>query len=183
VANKLSSVRCSENCIRIKTKKTKEVLTSFGKNQVSSLIIDRELIERVSYFKLLGAIFSSDLSCKQHVSYTLKKVSKCYFIIFLSTGIGIPRREIILIYCASIFAVYRTCVLQCDTVAVCYAFILQIILILENAMLLSVKVLILQKPRLTKQFSCRPTQPHQLELYAAERAFLLHQRTRTTKEP
>jgi hypothetical protein len=88
------------------TKKTKEMIIHFGKkltiDSIPPLTIDGDRIERVSYFKLLGVIISSDLSWEQHVSYILKKVSKRYYIIFQLSRIGIPHHDIILIYCSII---------------------------------------------------------------------------------
>jgi hypothetical protein len=66
---------CSLNGMTINTKKTKEMLIYFVKKfnneSFSPLEINEEFIERVDLFKLLGVIFSSDLSWGQHVSYML----------------------------------------------------------------------------------------------------------------
>jgi hypothetical protein len=103
------SVWCDENSMRINTKKTKEMLINFSKSldrtKVSPLTINGSLIERVSSFKLLGVIFSSDLSWSQHVSYILNKVAKRYFIIFQLARIGINPSDIISIYSAIIRSV------------------------------------------------------------------------------
>jgi hypothetical protein len=100
---------CSLNGMTINTKKTKEMLIYFGKKfnkeSFSPLEINEEFIERVDSFKLLGVIFSSDLSWGQHVSYMLNKISKRYYLIFELSRIGIPHHEIILIYCAIIRSV------------------------------------------------------------------------------
>lgn len=97
-------VWCNVNGMKINTKKTKEMLIYFGRRfsgaEVPQLIINGELIERVVSFKLLGVLFSSDLSWGQHVSYMLNKVAKRYYIIFQLARIGIAQCEIILIYCA-----------------------------------------------------------------------------------
>jgi hypothetical protein len=66
---------CSLNGMTINTKKTKEMLIYFGKKfnkeSFSPLEINEEFIERVNSFKLLGVIFSSDLSWGQHPSHPL----------------------------------------------------------------------------------------------------------------
>jgi hypothetical protein len=104
-ANHLSTW-CRENYMKTNTKKTKEMIIHFGKkltiDSIPPLTIDGDHIERVSCFKLLGVIISSDLSWEQHVSYILKKVSKRYYIIFQLSRIGIPHHDIILIYCSII---------------------------------------------------------------------------------
>jgi hypothetical protein len=93
----------------INTKKTKEMLIYFGKKfnkeSFSPLKINKESIERVNSFKLLGVIFSSDLSWEQHVSYMLNKMSKRYYLNFELSRIGIHHHEIILIDCAIIRSV------------------------------------------------------------------------------
>ena len=107
-ANKLSSW-CSENGMITNTKKTKEILIYFGKkvgkDLVPELIINKEKIERINTFKLLGVIISSDLSWGPHVSYMLQKISKRYYIIFQLAKIGIAHHEIVMIYCAIIRSV------------------------------------------------------------------------------
>jgi hypothetical protein len=108
------SVWCDENSMRINTKKTKEMLINFSKSldrtKVSPLTINGSLIERVSSFKLLGVIFSSDLSWSQHISYILNKVAKRYFNIFQLARIGINPSDIISIYSAIIRSVLEcTC--------------------------------------------------------------------------
>ena len=76
-----------------------------NKDTVAPLQINGDLIQRVQSFKLLGVIFSSDLSWGQHVSYILQKISKRYHLIFELARIRIPCHEIIQIYCAIIRSV------------------------------------------------------------------------------
>jgi hypothetical protein len=92
---------------------------SLDRTKVSPLTINGSLIERVSSFKLLGVIFSSDLSWSQHVSYILNKVAKRYFIIFQLARIGINPSDIISIYSAIIRSVlkYACPVWHCGLIA------------------------------------------------------------------
>ena len=114
---------CDENSMRINTKKTKEAIRNFSKSvdrkKVPPLTNNGALIERVSSFKLLGIIFSSDLSWGQHVSYILNKVAKRYYIIFQLARIGITPSDIILIYCAIMRSVleYACAVWHCGLTA------------------------------------------------------------------
>jgi hypothetical protein len=91
---------CRENSTRINTKKKKKML-HFGnrcdRNTVIPLTINGETIERVSTFKLLAVVFSSDLTWSNHV---LNKISKRCYIIFQLYGIRIAQSDIVLIYCA-----------------------------------------------------------------------------------
>jgi hypothetical protein len=77
----------------------------FNKESFSPSEINEEFIERVNSFKLIGVIFSSDLSWAQYVSYMLNKISKRYYLIFELPPIGIPHHEIVLIYSANIRSV------------------------------------------------------------------------------
>jgi hypothetical protein len=81
------------------------LVRNLTRSPFSPFEINEEFIERVDSFKLLGVIFSSDLSWGQHVSYMLNKISKRYYLIFELSRIGIPHHEIILIYCAIIRSV------------------------------------------------------------------------------
>lgn len=89
--------------------KCKEMLIYFGKkfskNDVPLLKVGGEPIERVDSFKLLGIVFSSDLTWGKHVSYILSKVSRRYFVIFKLVKIGFPPCDILIVYCLVIRSV------------------------------------------------------------------------------
>ena len=95
--------------MQINAKKTKEMLIYFGrkfdKDVVTSVTLNSDQIDRVDTFKLLGVIFSSDLSWASHVSYLLSKVSKRYYLIFQLVRVGVAQHDIIRIYCAIIRSV------------------------------------------------------------------------------
>jgi hypothetical protein len=100
---------CSWNGMIINAKKTKEMLIHFGKLQKKSdvplLTADDAQIECVETFKLLGVVFSSDLSWNHHVSYMLNKVSKRYYIIYQLVKAHVALNDIITIYCPIIRSV------------------------------------------------------------------------------
>jgi hypothetical protein len=85
------------------------MLTHFGKLQKKSdvplLTADDAQIERVETFKLLGVVFSSDLSWNHHVSYMLNKVSKRFYIIYHLVKAHVALNAIITIYCSVIRSV------------------------------------------------------------------------------
>ena len=83
-------------------KHIKHFIAAVDKEAVASVTLDNDRIERVETFKLLGVIFSSDLSWGPHVSYLLGKVSKRYYLIFQLAGFGVAQHDITLIYCAII---------------------------------------------------------------------------------
>ena len=64
--------------------KTKEVIIYFGKKITKDIIpvvtVDSRPIERTDTFKLLGVVFTSNLSWSSHVLHILGKVSKRYII-------------------------------------------------------------------------------------------------------
>ena len=72
---------CQTNGMRVKVK---EMVIYFGRMSgldfIPNLAIGSDLIERVHSFKLLGVIFSSDLTWHRHISYLLGKVSKRFLL-------------------------------------------------------------------------------------------------------
>ena len=100
---------CVDNHMQINAKKTKEMVIYFGKkfakDAVPFVTFTSDQIERVDTFKLLGVMFSSDLSWGPHVLYLLSKVSKRYYLIFQLARVGVAHHDIILIYCAIIRSV------------------------------------------------------------------------------
>ena len=66
------------NCTQLNVSKTKEMLTSFTRQAtvVSSILMNGEVVERVTTAKLLGVIISSDLSRSGHVDFTTSKGSQ-----------------------------------------------------------------------------------------------------------
>jgi hypothetical protein len=97
---------CIDNGMKINVKKTKEMLIHFGKgvnnSEIPMLSINNVTVERVTTFKLLGVVFSSDLSWSSHVLYLLNIVYERYYFIFQLVRAGLPSSDIIVIYCSII---------------------------------------------------------------------------------
>jgi hypothetical protein len=100
---------CDQNGMRINVPKTKEMVIYFGKifnlDFIPRLNIANIVVDRVCNFKLLGVVFSSDLSWRAHITYVLDKVSKRFFIIWQLVRSGISFSDIISIYCSLIRSV------------------------------------------------------------------------------
>ena len=100
---------CAVNGMRINVPKTKEMVIYFGKtfnlDFIPMLKIDNGDVVRVCNFKLLGVVFSSDLTWHAHTSYILDKVSRRLFIIWQLVRCGISFCDIIVIYCSIIRSV------------------------------------------------------------------------------
>ena len=68
----------SMNCMKINSKKSKEMIISFTqdvnfKKSVPNIIIDGNPVEVVKHAKLLGVILSDDLTWNMHVDSIVKK--------------------------------------------------------------------------------------------------------------
>jgi hypothetical protein len=61
----------------------------------------------------------------QHVSYMLNKISKRYYLIFELSRIGIPRHEIILIYCAIHSVLEYTCAVWNSGLTIAQSFVIE----------------------------------------------------------
>ena len=64
--------------MHVNASKTKEMIVHFGKSNhnIPPLQIYSSSVERVATFKLLGVIFSSDLTWSAHVLHMLAKTAK-----------------------------------------------------------------------------------------------------------
>ena len=80
------------NTMAINTNKTKQLIISFSKKvnitDIPLLCINGSEIDRVTTFKLLGMIISSDLSWDSHVTYILHEIAKRMYCInyFVRSG-------------------------------------------------------------------------------------------------
>ena len=94
------------NRMILNTDKTKEMVIYFGKRIVKDEIkvtcIQTVAIERVDTFKLLGVIFSSDLTWGKHVDYIVTKASRRLYVIYQLIRAGIPVADAIVVYCSLI---------------------------------------------------------------------------------
>jgi len=97
---------CDLNDMILSVPKTKEMIVHFGRHynnsDIPSLLINGNKIERVPVFKLLGIVFSSDLSWQHHVDYIIKKASKRYFVIYNLNRARISPEDIVTVYCSLI---------------------------------------------------------------------------------
>ena len=101
VANELVEW-CADNNMHLNTSKTKEMVIYFGKQYCKSEIACTRIvdanIERVETFKLLGVIFSSDLTWKAHVEYIISKASKRIFVVYQLVRSGLSFGDVISVY-------------------------------------------------------------------------------------
>ena len=90
----------------LNTEKTKEMVIYLGTkdicNSISPVVIEDKAIERVSCFKLLGVVLSSNLSWDAHVKYILTKVAKRFYCIRYLVRARINPCDIVVIYCSVI---------------------------------------------------------------------------------
>ena len=91
----------SHNHMVVNESKTKEMLIYFGssdKDLVPPILVNDLAIGRVTTFKLLGVIISSDLSWEEHVHYILGKAAKRMYCINYLVRAGISDKDIIIVY-------------------------------------------------------------------------------------
>ena len=97
---------CRCNGMILNTDKTKEMVIYLGTkdicNSISPVVIEDKAIERVSCFKLLGVVLSSNLSWDAHVKYILTKVAKRFYCIRYLVRARINPCDIVVIYCSVI---------------------------------------------------------------------------------
>lgn len=75
---------CNKNGMHVNASKTKEMIVHFGRSNhnIPPLQIYTSSIERVVTFKLLGVIFSSDLTWSAHILHILSKTEKRLYVIY-----------------------------------------------------------------------------------------------------
>ena len=97
------------NGMRINVCKTKEMLIHLSPktnlNSVPNIVINGEEVERVTTFKLLGVVFSSDLSWDSHVAFVLSKTAKRMYCIRLLVRARVRQSDIVQVYCSIIRSV------------------------------------------------------------------------------
>jgi len=97
------------NTMAINTNKTKQLIISFSKKvnitDIPLLCINGSEIDRVTTFKLLGMIISSDLSWDSHVTYILHEIAKRMYCINYLVRSGVPTFDILCVYCSVIRSV------------------------------------------------------------------------------
>ena len=89
-----------DNCMKLNTTKTKEMLISFSKDPpiVPNICVNGEPLERVNCVKLLGVYIASDLSWNNHIEYVIKKANCRMFCLNLLRRAKVSSKDILLIF-------------------------------------------------------------------------------------
>ena len=93
----------SMNCMKINSKKSKEMIISFTqdvnfKKSVPNIIIDGNPVEVVKHAKLLGVILSDDLTWNMHVDSIVKKAAKRVYMLYQLKRAGIRQTDLVNVY-------------------------------------------------------------------------------------
>ena len=93
----------SKNCMKINSKKSKEMIISFShdvnfKKYVPNIIIEGNPVEVVKHAKLLGVILSDDLSWNMHVDSIVKKAAKRVYMLYQLKRAGISQTDLVTVY-------------------------------------------------------------------------------------
>ena len=95
----------SMNCMKINSKKSKEMIISFTqdvnfKKCVPNIIIDGNPVEVVKHAKLLGVILllSDDLTWNMHVDSIVKKAAKRVYMLYQLKRAGIRQTDLVNVY-------------------------------------------------------------------------------------
>lgn len=94
----------NRNFMKLNAAKTKEMVICFRRKfpSINDIVIDDCAIERVTSTKLLGVIFSSDLSWNEHVFEICKKAAMRIYQLHALKRAGVKYKDLILIYTSSI---------------------------------------------------------------------------------
>ena len=93
----------SLNCMKINSKKSKEMIISFThdvhfKKSVPNIIIEGNPVEVVDHAKLLGVILSDDLTWNMHVDSIVKKAAKRVYMLYQLKRAGISQSDLVTVY-------------------------------------------------------------------------------------
>ena len=93
----------SMNCMKINSKKSKEMIISFTqdvnfKKCVPNIIIEGNPVEVVKHAKLLGVILSDDLTWNMHVDSIVKKAAKRVYMLYQLKRAGIRQTDLVNVY-------------------------------------------------------------------------------------
>ena len=88
------------NSMRINAAKTKQMVISFSKTPpaVPNIIVNNEVIERVSNITLLGIRLNEQLTWHDHVEYMYKKANKRFFFLSQLKRTKLSSKEIVKVY-------------------------------------------------------------------------------------
>ena len=95
---------CVENKMIINEKKTKEMIINFAKkpSTIPDLLINDQVIERVSSTKLLGVTISKTLSWEEHINNITGKASQRLYFLRLLKRANVNMDSLLRIYCSLI---------------------------------------------------------------------------------
>ena len=93
----------SMNCLKINSKKSKEMSISFTqdvnfKKCVPNITIEGIPVEVVKHAKLLGVILSDDLTWNMHVDSIVKKAAKRVYMLYQLKRAGIRQTDLVNVY-------------------------------------------------------------------------------------
>ena len=93
----------SMNCMKINSKKSKEMILCFThdvefKKSVPNIIIEGNRVEVVKHAKLLGVILSDDLTWNMHVESIIKKAAKRVYMLYQLKRAGIRQTDLVTVY-------------------------------------------------------------------------------------
>ena len=96
-----------KNLMKINPDKTKTMEITFTRTlyDIPPVCMCNEPLESVTTFKLLGIIFSSDLTWGAHVDYLYRKCSRRLYLLIMLKRAGVPTRDILRIYLTMIRSV------------------------------------------------------------------------------
>ena len=89
--------------MRLNEKKCKDMVINVLKYQptvMTPIQLNGIVIDRVSSYKLLGAIISVDLSWNEHCDSIHKKATKRLFVLWTLKSVGLGTNDLVLVYCS-----------------------------------------------------------------------------------
>ena len=89
--------------MRLNEKKCKDMVISVLKYQptvMTPIQLNGIVIDRVSSYKLLGAIISDELSWNEHCDSIHKKATKRLFVLWTLKSVGLGTNDLVLVYCS-----------------------------------------------------------------------------------
>ena len=93
----------SKDCMKMNSKKSKEMIISFThdvnfKKYIPNIIIEGNPVEVVDHAKLLGVILSDDLTWNMHVDSIVKKAAKRVYMLYQLKRAGISQADFVTVY-------------------------------------------------------------------------------------
>ena len=86
------------NCMKINSKKSKEMIISFTQDVHFKKCVPNIIIEVVKHAKLLGVILSDDLTWNMHVDSIVKKAAKRVYMLYQLKRAGIRQTDLVNVY-------------------------------------------------------------------------------------